>query len=146
MQKEILFQLLEQNRKDCAFFCEKINATNSSFRLTDQTASAGFIYRHIGETINLIGEFFGYRTTIEGTTMGKQDTGVLYDLDISHNYFEKGYKMLKSLVKNTTEVEWLEEVDTPWFGKLSRIKLFSLVLFHNSHHCGQISSTILKGN
>lgn len=145
MQKEILLQLLEQNRKDCSYFCKKINAKNSSFRLTEQTASAGFIYRHIGETINLIGGFFGYETDIAGTTLGQQDTGIQYDLEISHIYFENGYNMLKKLVDNTTDDEWLEEVDTPWFGKLSRIKLFSIVLFHNSHHCGQISSAVLKG-
>lgn len=145
MQKEILLQILEQNQMDCAHFCKNINPENMNFRLTEQTASVGFIYRHIGETINLIGEFLGYETDVEGTTMGQKDTGIQYDLEISRSYFENGYNTLKELVVNTADKEWLEEIDTTWFGKISRIKLFSILLFHNSHHCGQISSTILKG-
>lgn len=145
MQKEILLQILEQNKMDCSHFCKNINAENMNFRLTEQTASVGFIYRHVGETINLIGEFLGYETDVEGTTMGQKDTGIQYDLETSHAYFENGYNTLKKLVGNTADKEWLEEIDTTWFGKISRIKLFSILLFHNSHHCGQISSTILKG-
>jgi len=145
MQKEILLQILEQNQMDCSHFCKNISAENRDFRLTEQTASVGFIYRHIGETTNLIGEFFGYETDVEGTTMGQKDTGIQYDLETSRAYFENGYNTLKELVVNTADKEWLEEIDTTWFGKISRIKLFSILLFHNSHHCGQISSTILKG-
>lgn len=115
------------------------------FRLTEQTTSVGFIYRHIGETANLIGKFFGYETDVEGTTIGQKDTGIQYGLEISRAYFENGYSTLKKLVLNTTDNEWLEEIDTTWFGKTSRIKLFSILLFHNSHHCGQISSAVLKG-
>lgn len=145
MQKEILLQILEQNRMDCSHFCKNINAENVDFRLTEQTASVGFIYRHIGETTNLIGEFFGYETEVIGTTMGQKDMGIQYDLEISRSYFEKGYNILKELIVNTADKEWLEEIDTTWFGKITRIKLFSILLFHNSHHCGQISSAILKG-
>lgn len=145
MQKEILLQMLEQNRIDCSHFCKNINAENIDFRLTEQTASVGFIYRHIGEIINLIGEFFGYETEVEGTTIGQKDTGIQYDLEISRAYFENGYSTLEKLVLNTADNEWLEEVDTTWFGKTLRIKLFSILLFHNSHHCGQISSAILNG-
>jgi len=145
MQKEVLLEMVVQNHKDCSYFCKNINAENIDFRLTEQTASVGFIYRHIGETTNLIAQFFGYETDVEGTTMGQKDTGIQYDLDTSHRYFENGYNVLKELVVNTTDGQWLEEIDTIWFGKISRIKLFSIVLFHNSHHCGQISSAILKG-
>jgi hypothetical protein len=145
MQKEILLQLLEQNRMDCTHFCKNISAENIDFRLTEQTASVGFIFRHIGETTNLIGEFFGYETDVKGTTMGQKDIGIKYDLKISRAYFENGYNTIRKLVVNTSDKEWLEEIDTTWFGKISRIKLFSILLFHNSHHCGQISSTILNG-
>lgn len=146
MQKEILFQMLEQNRKDCSYFCKNINAENIDFRLTGHTASVGFIYRHIGETTNLIGQFFGYQTDVEGTTIGQTDTGKHYDLETSRKYFENGYNTLEKLVANTSDQEWLEEIETTWFGKISRIKLLSILLFHNSHHCGQISSAVLKGS
>jgi len=145
MEKDILVQLLEQNQKDCSHFCENINAENSLYRLTEQTASVGFIYRHIGQTMNLIGQFLGYQTDVEGTTIGQQDLGTHYDLETSRMYLENGFKTLKKIITNTFDKEWLEEIDTPWFGKISRIKLFSILLFHNSHHCGQISSALLKG-
>ena len=145
MQKEILLQMLEQNHKDCSHFCKDINAKNIDFRLAEQTASVGYIYRHIAETTNLIAQFFRYETDIEGTTMGQEDKGSQYTLEPSRMYFENGYNTLKNLVVNTTDNEWLEEIDTTWFGRISRIKLFSILLFHNSHHCGQISSAILKG-
>mgnify|MGYP003669882028 CR=1 FL=1 len=145
MQNEILSQLLEQNRKDCSHFCKNINTENSAYRLTEQTASVGFIYRHIGETTNLIGQFFGCETDVEGTTMGKNDTGTEFDLETSRMYFEKGYNTLEKLVANTSDQEWLEEIDTTWFGNMKRIKLLSVLLNHNAHHCGQISSAIVKG-
>lgn len=145
MQKEILLQMLEQNRKDCSLFCKNINAENIDFRLTENTASVGFIYRHIGETTNLIGQFFGYKTDVEGTTIGQKDTGKQYDLETSRMYFENGYNTLEKLVTDTSDQAWLEEIETTWFGKISRIKLLSILLFHNSHHCGQISSAIAKG-
>ena len=145
MQKEILLQLLEQNKKDCLYFCKNINEQTIDKRLANQTASVGFIYRHIGETMNLIGQFLGYKTDVAGTTIGQKDTGSQYDLKTSQMYFENGYNTLEKLVVNTTDKEWLEEIETTWFGKISRIKLFSILLFHNSHHCGQISSAILNG-
>ena len=145
MQKEILLQMLEQNRIDCSSLCKNINVENSNYRLTEQTASVGFIYRHIGETTNLIGQFFSYETDVEGTTIGQNDKGDQYDLEISRRYFENGYSTLEKLVTSTPDKEWLEEIDTTWFGKISRIRLFSILLFHNSHHCGQIASIVLKG-
>jgi uncharacterized damage-inducible protein DinB len=45
----------------------------------------------------------------------------------------------------TPDEEWLGLIDTPFFGKVTRLRLFSHVLFHNSHHCGQISLTLSKG-
>jgi hypothetical protein len=145
MQKAILLQLLEQNRQECSGNVKKINPENAAFRLAEQTASAGFIYRHIGETTNLLGHFFGYETQAQGTTLGQSDPGEEYSLETSWVLFEQGYLMLEKLVDETSEDEWLEEIDTTWFGKISRIRLFSITLFHNSHHCGQIASTILKG-
>ncbi|MDO6761717.1 DinB family protein [Tamlana sp. 2_MG-2023] len=145
MQNEILSQLFEQNKKDCSHFCKNINTENSAYRLTAETASVGFIYRHIGETTNLIGQFFGHNTDIEGTTIGKKDTETEFDLETSRMYFENGYNTLDKLIANTSDQEWLEEIETTWFGKIARIKLFSILLNHNTHHCGQISSAIVKG-
>lgn len=145
MQKQILLQMLEQNRKDCFKTLKEINADNADFRLTEQTASAGFIYRHIGEVTNLMAQFFGYKTDVEGTTMGQTDTGKYYDLDTSRMLVEEGYTTLEKLVNETSDNEWLKKIETSWFGKLSKINLFAITLYHNSHHCGQIASAIAKG-
>ncbi|MEX2347582.1 MAG: DinB family protein [Balneolaceae bacterium] len=145
MQKEILLQMVEQSRKDCFRILKDINTGNADFRLTEQTASVGFIYRHIGEATNLMAQFFGYKTGVEGTTMGQTDTGKVYDLETSRMLFEESYATLEKLVNETAGNEWLEEIDTSWFGTLSRINLLAITLFHNSHHCGQIASAIVKG-
>lgn len=145
MYKQILFQLVEQSRKDSFRILNDINTNNAGFRLTGQTASVGFIYRHIGEATNLITQFFGYSTNVDGSTMGQKDSGKNYDLETSRMLVEKGYTTLEKLVNETTDNEWLEEVETSWFGKLSRINLLAITLFHNSHHCGQIASAIVKG-
>lgn len=145
MQKEILLQMVEQSRMDCFRTLNDINAENADFRLTEQTASVGFIYRHIGEATNLMAQFFGYETDVEGTTMGQSDTGKDYDLETSRMLVEQGYTTLEKLVNETSNNEWLEEIDTSWFGKLPRINLFGITLYHNSHHCGQIASAIVKG-
>jgi uncharacterized damage-inducible protein DinB len=145
MQKDILLQMLEQNQKDCSTFVKNINAENANFRLTEQTATVGFIYRHLAETANLIAQFFGYKTDAEGTTIGQIDTGKPFDLETSRLLFEQSYNTFKKIINETADQDWLEEIETTWFGEISRIKLLSITLFHNSHHCGQISSAILKG-
>jgi uncharacterized damage-inducible protein DinB len=145
MQKEILLRMLEQNRMECSGNIKNINPENAAFRLTQQTASVGFIYRHIGETANLLGHFFGYETEVAGTTLGQTDSGKEYDLDTSRTLFEQGYATLEKLVHDTPDEEWLGIIDTAWFGSVSRIRLFAITLFHNSHHCGQIASAIVKG-
>lgn len=145
MQKEVLLQMVKQNRMDCLRTLEDIHTDNAHFRLTEQTASVGFIYRHIGETTNLIAQFFGYKTEVEGTTVGQTDKGKDYDLETSRRLFEEAYTTLEKLVTETSDKEWLEKIDTSWFGKLPRVNILAIALYHNSHHCGQIASAIIKG-
>jgi uncharacterized damage-inducible protein DinB len=53
--------------------------------------------------------------------------------------------MLENLVNTTPEEEWGAMIETPFFGSVSKMRLFSHILFHNAHHAGQISLTISKG-
>ena len=145
MQKELLAEMLVQNQLTNSFAFEKITNENLHKRLNEQAASVGFIYRHIGETMNLFGYFFGIPSEIPNTTMGQQDIDQDFDLETSQSYVAKGYEMLKKLVEETTDEDWLTQIDTPFFGKVSKVRLFSHVLFHNSHHAGQISLTLSKG-
>jgi uncharacterized damage-inducible protein DinB len=146
MQKDIFLEMVKQNRFTSHFSFDRITEENASLRLNDKTASIGFIYRHIGETINLFGQFFGIPTDVKNTTMGQIDKGEHYDIGHSRELIERGYQTLQELVENSAEEDWLKPVDTPFFGTVSRVRLFAHVLFHNSHHAGQISMTLANGS
>jgi len=146
MQKGVLLEIVKQNQITSHFSFDKITEENASLRLNGKTASIGVIYRHIGETINLFGQFFGIPTDVKNTTMGQIDKGEHYDVGHSRELIERGYQMLRDLVENSTEEDWLKPVDTPFFGTVSRARLFAHVLFHNSHHAGQISMTLAHGS
>jgi uncharacterized damage-inducible protein DinB len=145
MQKAILLEMVKQNQFTSRFSFDKVTEENASLRLNDKTASIGFIYRHIGETINLFGQFLGIPTDVKNTTIGQIDKGEHYDIGQSRELIDRGYKMLQGVVENSSEESWLEPVDTPFFGSVSRVRLFGHVLFHNSHHAGQISMTLANG-
>lgn len=145
MQKEILLNILAQNKMTSSLAFNQITVDNAVFRLSEQTSSVGFIYRHIGETINLFGTFFGCETDVENTTMGATDNNQHRNVQKIKELIEKGYEMLQKLIEETPNVEWLETVETPFFGTIPRIKLFAHVLFHASNHAGQISLILAKG-
>jgi uncharacterized damage-inducible protein DinB len=145
MQKKILQEMIVQNRMTSSYSFNKITNENKGYRLNANAASVSFIYRHIGELMNIFGHFFGVPTNIQSTTMGQLDTGQGFDIEISKQYIDKGYEMLENLVRDTKEEDWLMTIDTPFFGTVSKMRLFSHVLFHNSHHVGQIALTLSKG-
>ncbi len=145
MQKKLLQEMIIQNRLTSSYSFNKITNETKGYRLNANTASVGFIYRHIAELMNIFGHFFGVPTNIQNTTMGQQDTGQGFDIETSKQYIDKGYEMLESLVRDTKEEDWLMTIDTPFFGTVSRMRLLSHVLYHNSHHAGQIALTLSKG-
>lgn len=144
-QKELLEEMLVQNRITNSYALDRVNDENKNYRLNYETASVGFIYRHIGETMNLFGYFLGVPSDIQNTTMGQQDTGQDFEIETSKLYIDKGYQMLENLIRISKDDDWFLTTDTPFFGTVSRIRLFSHILFHNSHHAGQISLTLSKG-
>src|SRR6516225_10482063 len=146
MQKEILLEIVRQNEFTSHVSLDRVSEENVSLRLNDKTASIGFIYRHIGETINLFGQFFGIPTDVIYTTIGQTDNGQVFDAAYSRQLISRGYGVLKNLVENSADEDWLKPIDTPFFGTVTRIRLFVHVLFHNSHHAGQISMALAKGH
>jgi uncharacterized damage-inducible protein DinB len=145
MQKEVLYDIVKQNEFTCHFSLDQVSEENSSLRLNDKSASIGFIYRHIGETMHLFGQFFGVPTEIKNSTIGHTDSGQPYSVAESRRLIAAGYAMLRTLVETTADDAWLAPIDTPFFGTVSRIRLFAHVLFHTSHHAGQISLTLSRG-
>jgi hypothetical protein len=77
--------------------------------------------------------------------LGQIDTGEHDDVGQSRELIERGYRVLQDLVENTAEQDWLKPVDTPFFGAVSRVRLFAHALYHTSNHAGQISLTLAKG-
>jgi uncharacterized damage-inducible protein DinB len=146
MQKEILLEIVKQNQFTSHFSFDRITEENARLRLNDKTASIGFIFRHIGETINLFCQFFDVPTDVKNTTIGQTDTAQDYDVNYSRELIERGYQTLKDLVEKSSDADWLKPIDTPFFGTISRVRLFAHILFHNSHHAGQISMTLSRGS
>ncbi|MFZ9299730.1 MAG: DinB family protein [Chitinophagaceae bacterium] len=143
--KEIFKDLLAQNILSNSFSFNMIDKENISKKLNEQTSSVGFIYRHIGETMLLFGYFFGMPSEIQNTTFGKQDEGQGKDFEESKELIEKGYKMLEDIIESTSNEGWSEIIDSPFFGAVSKAKLFAHILYHNSYHSGQIGLAIKKG-
>lgn len=145
MHKPILLDMVKQNQFTSHFCFDRITEENANLRLNEGTASVGFIYRHIAETINLFAQMLGTPTDVKNTTIGQSDTGQHYDVSHSRALIERGYRVLNDLVETSTEDDWLKPVETPFFGTVSRIRLFAHTLFHTSHHAGQISLTLSRG-
>jgi uncharacterized damage-inducible protein DinB len=145
MGTEIFKDLLAQNIISCGFSLNMVNSENVSKSLNENTASVGFIYRHIGETMLMFGYFFDKPSDIRNTTMGKQDEGQGQDFEESKKLIEQGFKLLDEIVESTPISEWSEIVQTPFFGAVSKVRLFSHILYHNSYHSGQIALAIKRG-
>lgn len=145
MEKEIFKDLLAQNILSCRFSLNLVNNENVTKILNENTASVGFIYRHIGETMLMFGYFFGMPSEIQNSTMGKQDVGQGKDVEESKRLIEKGFKMLEEIIESMPDAGWSEIIETPFFGPVSKARLFSHILYHNSYHSGQIALTIKRG-
>lgn len=144
MEKELFLDLLKQNIQSCSYAFDAITEENSHYRLNERAASVGFIFRHVGETMLLFGYFFGIPTDATNTTMGMQDTGQGKDIQTSQKLLAKGYALLEQIIASTPAEGWFEPVETPFFGTVSKARLFSHVLYHNSYHAGQISLTLKR--
>ena len=143
-QTILLNQMVDQNILTCGFTLDQVDQENVLWKLNDSTASIGFIYRHIGETMNLFGNFLDKPSAVLNTTIGQTDIGQGLDYASSKDLIAKGYAMIRELIQEKSTDWWIEEVDTPFFGKVSRFRVFSHILYHTSHHSGQIALTLSR--
>jgi len=146
MNRDVLLEVVRQNQITNHFSFDRVTEETADLRLNENTASIGFIYRHIGETLNLFGQLLGVPTDVQNTTIGGTDKGQHHDIRSSRALIERGYQMLQKLVEDSADEDWLKPVDTPFFGTVSRARLLAHALFHTSNHAGQISLTLSKGN
>ncbi len=142
---EIFRDLLAQNIFSCSFSLNLVSSENISKSLNKNTASVGFIYRHIGETMLMFGYFFGKPSEVQNTTLGKHDEGQGNDFEESRKLIDEGFKMLEEIIETTPTSGWSDIIETPFFGAVSKARLFSHILYHNSYHAGQIALTIKRG-
>lgn len=142
--KDVLLDIVRQNQFTSQFSFDRVTEENANLKLNDNTASIGFIYRHIGETLNLFGQILGVSNDTQNTTIGQTDRGQHGDIASSRELIERGYTTLRELVENSSDEDWLKPVDTPFFGTVSRARLFAHALFHTSNHAGQIALTLSK--
>jgi uncharacterized damage-inducible protein DinB len=145
MNKQMILDMLDQSYSNTERVLRKLNAENIHFRLNPKTGSAGFIVRHIGESMHLLTTFLGVSTEVKNTTMGFIDEGQGLALEESRKMVENGYEILRTYAIEATEESWAEMIETPFFGSVSRLRLFSHILFHNSYHIGQIALSLAKG-
>jgi uncharacterized damage-inducible protein DinB len=145
MGKEIFRDLLAQNILSCSYSLNLVNSENISKSLNENTSSVGFIYRHIGETMLMFGYFFGKPSEVQNTTLGKQDVGQGYNYEESKKLIDDVFKMLEDIIETTPTSGWSDIIETPFFGAVSKARLFSHILYHNSYHTGQIALAIKRG-
>jgi uncharacterized damage-inducible protein DinB len=145
MEKEFLQNIVAQNKMTSSFSFNRISPENAGLRLNKDTASIGFIFRHIGETMNLFPGFLGIHTGVQDSTMRRTDTGQGKNVAESRELVNQGYQLLEQIIETTPTEDWLGMIDTPFFGKTTRLRLFAHILFHNSHHAGQIALTLSRG-
>lgn len=142
--QELLTLMVDQNQFTCGYSFNRVSPQNQAWKLNPETASVGFIYRHSGEIMLLLGTFLGETTDAENTTMGFGDTGQGTDTGKAAALVNRGYEMLYRLADSHEEDWWHERISTPFFGEIERIKMFAHILNHNSHHAGQISLTLAR--
>jgi len=142
---EIFRDLLAQNILSCSYSLNMVNSENVSKTLNENTSSVGFLYRHIGETMLMFGYFFGKPSEVQNTTIGKQDEGQGNNYEESKKLIDDGFKMLEEIIETTPTSGWSDIIETPFFGAVSKARLFSHILYHNSYHAGQIALAIKRG-
>ena len=141
---QLIKLLIEQNQFTCNFALDKISSENLHWKLNEQAASIGFIFRHLGEAQLRLGTFLGEQTEVSNTTMGFQDTGQGADLEASRHLVEAGYGMLFSLAAERDSEWWMGTTSTPFFGEIERIRMLGHILNHNAHHTGQIALVLSR--
>src|SRR5438270_6244332 len=107
MEKEFLRNIVEQNKMTSSFSFNRVSNENADFRLNKEAASISFIFRHIGETMNLFTTFCGLSTDVQDTTMRRTDTGQGKNVEESRRLVNKGYHLLEQIIETTPEEDWL---------------------------------------
>ncbi|NVJ85028.1 MAG: DinB family protein [Algoriphagus sp.] len=142
--KEAMLEMLVQMELTSSNL-QQVQDIHWNWKLNKNSNSIGFILLHMGEIVNLFGTFFEIPTDVQNTTLGFEDNGQGKDIQASLALIKEGFSNLKDLIESSEEEFWKGIIFTPFFGEVSRFRLFSHILFHHFHHSGQISAIMKKG-
>jgi uncharacterized damage-inducible protein DinB len=146
MTTELLANLWRINQATAAGPIQKLTPENYRYRLTPDTASAGFIALHTAEAMHSFTKLmFGREMTIETRTMGGvSDDGKLIDLALVQTMISEAYALIADYIRQTPDEQWTEIIKTP-FGDTPRMGVLAFLMHHNSYHAGQIAQAVKKG-
>ena len=124
----------------------KLTPENSMFRISPESATAGFYMRHIGEALHSLAHI-GFQTGMSfqpQTLRVPNDPGHAFDLSETKQYVDSGFDLMRKIV-NEMPAANVDDVFQTLFGEQSLLSMVSFMMNHSSHHCGQIELTIKKG-
>ncbi len=141
-----IIEFINGNQKKINALMNKLTPENSIFRISPESATAGFYMRHIGEAMHSLSNM-GFQTGMSfqpQTLRQPADPGHALDLAETKQYVDSGFDLLRKVV-NERPISEIDTVFSSPFGDQTLLSFIAFTLNHNSHHAGQIELTIKKG-
>ncbi len=141
-----IIEFINLNKKKVDALMNKLTPENSLFRISPESATAGFYMRHIGEAMHSLAHI-GFKTGMNfqpQTLRVPADPGHAFDLAETKQFVDSGFDLMQKIVRKMPDNEVDTAFSTP-FGDQTLLSMMSFTLNHSSHHCGQIELTIKKG-
>ena len=145
-KQETIIEFINGNQKKIDALMNKLTPENSMFRISPESATAGFYMRHIGEAMHSIANM-GFQSGMSfqpQTLRQPADPGHAFDLSETKQFVDSGFDLLRKIVNERPNSE-IDIVFSSPFGDQTLLSMMSFTLNHNSHHAGQIELTIKKG-
>ncbi|MBN8826242.1 MULTISPECIES: DinB family protein [unclassified Spirosoma] len=146
MTTEFLSQTWQMAQASAQGPMRKLTPDNYRYRLTPETASAGFIALHTAEVMHRFAKImFGREVSIPLQAVGGvSDDGRELDLAEIQQKLDDSFALIADHVRQTPDEQWAEIVSSP-FGDIPRMQVLVFLMHHNSYHAGQIAQAIKKG-
>jgi uncharacterized damage-inducible protein DinB len=125
---------------------DKLTPENIYNRLTENTASAGFLLHHLAETHHSFNRMiFGEPIDFSPKTFRvDSDAGLTFEVEEIKNLMRSGKEKLQAQLNNATTAQLAEPIKTFMGDQTPEYMLFYL-LNHNGYHLGQAELALKKG-
>jgi uncharacterized damage-inducible protein DinB len=123
----------------------KIKEEDLLKKLHPESASIGFLLRHIGEVEQLFAKnVFGLDIRVTANTLGNvKDSGRFNKLQELLDNISNAAEVLEKAINSQTDADWHTDITTAEFGTVSKAEALSRIISHTAYHSGQIA-IILK--